>query len=76
MKLSTTFNKILRETTVTARDAQGNFLCCETQSGTGARVVSRLEQQVRVQAERLERTSVVLSSTSTLERRLLTARLA
>jgi hypothetical protein len=76
MNLKVTTNQITRETTVTATDAQGHFLCCETQAGTGARLAARLSEQVRVAAEKLQRQAVVTTAATTSERRLLSTRLA
>lgn len=73
--LSTTTNKILRETTVTAKDAAGNYLCSETWSGTGGRVSVALAQQVRRSAEQLQRRQNIAAAASVSEARQLAARL-
>ncbi|TGE29708.1 hypothetical protein [Hymenobacter metallicola] len=73
--LSTTTNRVLRETTVTAKTTAGVFLCAETWSGTGARVAVQLAQHVRRSAENLERRLHIAQATSTTQARLLAERL-
>lgn len=73
--LNTTTNHALRETTVTATDAAGNYLCAETWSGTGGRVSVALAQQVRRSAEQLQRRQNIATATSVSEHRQLASRL-
>lgn len=75
MKTTTTTNHARRETTVTAFDAKGNYLTCETWVGTGKRVASALEQQVRRSAEQLVRRENIAVATSATQARHLAARL-
>ena len=74
--LKTTTNTALRETTVTAIDARGHFLCCETWSGTGSRLAVALAGHVRASAEQLQRRhNLATASSTTSETRLLAERL-
>jgi hypothetical protein len=75
LTLKTTTNAALRETTVTATDAQGHFLCCETWSGTGARLAAALQSHVRTSAEQLQRRHNLATASTTHETRLLAERL-
>ncbi|AHJ98964.1 hypothetical protein [Hymenobacter swuensis] len=75
IKTNTTTNAARRETTVTATDTKGNYLTHETWVGTGKRVASALEQQVRRSAEQLQRRENIAAATSATEARHLAARL-
>jgi hypothetical protein len=75
MNLKVTTNKITRETSVTATDAKGHFLCCETWSGTGARLTAALQSHVRTSAEQLQRRHNQATASTTPETRLLAERL-
>ncbi|MBX0290985.1 hypothetical protein K3G63_11075 [Hymenobacter sp. HSC-4F20] len=52
--LTTTFCKVMNETTVTATD-NGRFVCAETRAGRGARLTVQLSQEVRDAADRILR---------------------
>jgi hypothetical protein len=66
LTLKTTTNAALRETTVTATDAKGHFLCCETWSGTGSRLAVALASHVRASAEQQQRRLNLAAASTTL----------
>jgi hypothetical protein len=74
MNLTTTTDKVRKETTVTATTANGTYLYSETWAGLGARVAVTLGAEVRKQAEQYERRLLVASGTTTTETRLLAGR--
>ncbi len=76
MKFKTTKNSITRETTVSAYDERGNFLCNGTQGGLGARVEARLLDQVRQDAEQHQRRVTVGTASTVAESRQLAQRLS
>ena len=73
--LTTTTNASWRETTVTAKDAKGNYICSETWIGTGARVASALSAHVRTSAEQEVRRRNLSTASTTRQTRLLAERL-
>jgi hypothetical protein len=75
LTLTTTTNAARRETTVTAKDAQGAYICSETWMGTGARLASALTAHVRTSAEQELRRRNRSAGSSTRQTRLLADRL-
>ncbi|RSK33930.1 hypothetical protein [Hymenobacter metallilatus] len=73
--LSKSIDHARRETTITATDAAGRYLCSETWSGTGSRVAVALAQHVRTSAEQLQRRQNIATAASVSEARQLSSRL-
>jgi hypothetical protein len=72
--LKTITNAGLRETTVAAYDAKGEYICSETWSGTGGRVQVALTAHVRTSAEQQQRRQLLAAGSSTQQTRLMGAR--